>query len=156
MIKLLRFLKPYKLPIIAVLALVFLQTLSELYLPTLMSDIVDTGIVKGDTNYIIRIGGLMLLVTAVGTISSIVANFISSKVGVGFGTVLRSKVFSQVESFSLPLKFYLLSKHSNSQYLFFRPMICLSRGQLLYRQSCAKHLPLVFRQHHYAFGRGLV
>jgi len=101
MIKLFKYLKPFTLPILAVLVLVFAQTLSELYLPTLMADIVDKGIVNGDTNYILRIGGLMLLVAAGGTVCSIVATFLSSKAAVGFGTILRSKVFSQVESFSL-------------------------------------------------------
>jgi len=101
MISLFRFLKPYTLSIVAVLVLIFAQTLAELYLPTLMADIVDKGIVNGDTNYIIRIGGIMLLFAAGGTICSIVATYLSSKAAVGFGTILRSKVFSRVESFSL-------------------------------------------------------
>ena len=81
--------------------LVFLQTLSELYLPTLMADIVDTGIVKGDIDYIIRIGGLMLLVAGIGTVCSVMASFLSSKTATGFGTILRGKIFARVESFSL-------------------------------------------------------
>jgi len=85
----------------AVLLLVFAQTLAELYLPTLMADIVDIGIVGSDTNYIMKIGALMLLITAGGTICSIVANFLSARTAVGFGSELRSKVFSKVESFSL-------------------------------------------------------
>ena len=101
MISLFKYLKPYTVSIVAVLALVFAQTLSELYLPTLMADVVDKGIVNGDTNYIIRIGGLMLLFALGGTICSIVATYLSSKAAVGYGTILRSKVFSRVESFSL-------------------------------------------------------
>lgn len=101
MIRLMKFLNPFKAAITAVLVLVFAQTLSELYLPTLMADIVDKGIVNGDTNYIWRIGGFMLLFALGGTICSIGATFLSSKTAVGFGTILRSKVFSRVESFSL-------------------------------------------------------
>ena len=101
MLKLFRFLKPFSIPLIVILVLTFLQTLSELYLPTLMSDIVDIGIVNGDTPYILKIGGLMLLITAGGTLCSIVAGFLSSKTATGFGKILRSKVFSQVESYSL-------------------------------------------------------
>ncbi len=101
MIKLFRFLKPSSIPLVVVLVLTFLQTLSELYLPTLMSDIVDTGIVKGDIPYILKIGGIMLLITAGGTLCSIVAGYLSSKTATGFGKILRSKVFSQVESYSL-------------------------------------------------------
>ena len=101
MIKLSRFLKPFKLSILAVMLLVFIQTLSELYLPTLMSDIVDIGIVKGDTNYILRTGGIMLLIAAGGTICSIMVSYLSAKTSVGFGRLLRSKVFRRVEDFSL-------------------------------------------------------
>ncbi|MGE5454644.1 MAG: ABC transporter permease, partial [Methylocystaceae bacterium] len=101
MFKLYRYLKPFTASIVAVLILVFLQTLSELYLPTLMSDIVDTGIVKGDTAYIIRTGGLMLLVAAIGTICSIMVSFLGSRSSTGFGRILRGKVFARVESFSL-------------------------------------------------------
>lgn len=101
MLRLYRYLKPFTISVAAVVVLVFLQTMSELYLPTLMADIVDTGIVKGDINYILKIGGLMLFLTAAGTIFSIIASFLSAKTAIGFGTLLRSKVFSRVESFSL-------------------------------------------------------
>ena len=73
MLKIFRFLKPYKIPVVIVVALTFLQTLSELYLPTLMSDIVDIGIVRGNINYIVKIGGFMLLVTLGGGICGIMA-----------------------------------------------------------------------------------
>lgn len=101
MIKLFRFLKPYVASIVAVLVLLFFQSLAELYLPTLMSDIVDTGIVKGDTQYILKVGGFMLLVAAGSGICVMLAGFLSSKVATSFGRDLRSKVFSRVESFSL-------------------------------------------------------
>ncbi|HBQ85269.1 MAG TPA: multidrug ABC transporter ATP-binding protein, partial [Syntrophomonas sp.] len=101
MFKLYRNLKPFAFSAAAVVLLVFLQTLSELYLPTLMADIVDTGIVKGDIDYIIRIGGLMLLVAGIGTVCSVMASFLSSKTATGFGTILRRKIFARVESFSL-------------------------------------------------------
>ncbi|WP_291562501.1 MULTISPECIES: ABC transporter ATP-binding protein [unclassified Clostridium] len=101
MIKLFKFLKPYAASIAVILILVFFQSLSELYLPTLMSNIVDTGIVNGDTNYILKIGGFMLLVAAGGTICTILASFLSSKVATGFSKDLRKNVFSRVESYSL-------------------------------------------------------
>ncbi|WP_315116429.1 ABC transporter ATP-binding protein [uncultured Clostridium sp.] len=101
MIKLFKFLKPYAASIAAVLVLVFFQSISELYLPTLMSDIVNKGIVSGDTNYILKIGGIMLIVAAGGTICTIVASFLSSKIAMGFGKILRNNIFSRVESYSL-------------------------------------------------------
>ncbi|MBA1334919.1 MAG: Multidrug ABC transporter ATP-binding protein [Firmicutes bacterium] len=101
MIRLFRFLKPYTGSVIAVLALMFFQSLSQLYLPTLMADIVDIGIVNGDTNYMIRVGGLMLLVAAAGSICAILASLLSAKTATGFGKTLRNRVFSRVGSFSL-------------------------------------------------------
>jgi len=101
MLKLFRNLKPYTIPIIFVLVLVATQAIAELYLPTLMSDIVDIGIVKGDTSYILRTGGLMLLVALADMGAALIAAFLSSRVGMGFGRDMRKKVFTHVEGFSL-------------------------------------------------------
>lgn len=87
--------------IILVFILIFVQTLSDLYLPTLMADIVDHGIVNGDIPYIWKIGSFMLLVAAIGVICSIIASFYSAKVATGFGKNLREKLFAHVENFSL-------------------------------------------------------
>ncbi|GER66301.1 ABC transporter ATP-binding protein [Weizmannia acidilactici] len=99
MIKLFRYLKPFWMQVALVIVLVFLQTMSELYLPTLMSDIVDKGVVNGDVSYIWKIGGYMLAVAAAGMLCSIGASFFTAKSATGFGRVLRSKVFSHVETF---------------------------------------------------------
>lgn len=101
MIRLFRYLKPYTAFIAAVLVLVFLQTLADLYLPTLMSDIVDKGIMKGDSAYIMSMGGYMLLIAAAGTFCAVISTFLSSKIAVGQGRIIRDKIFKRVESFSL-------------------------------------------------------
>ncbi|MHB8172090.1 MAG: ABC transporter ATP-binding protein [Thermincolia bacterium] len=101
MLKLLRFLKPYKLSIAALLVFLLLQSLGELYLPTLMADLVDEGIAKGDINYIFRVGGFMLLVAIASSICVVLASYLSAKAASGFGKDLRSRVFAQVESYSL-------------------------------------------------------
>jgi ATP-binding cassette subfamily B protein len=101
MLKIYRNLKPYSVLVGAVLVLLFIQSLTELYLPTLMSDVVDTGIVKGDTPYIWRVGGFMLLVALAGTVCSVLASYFSSRSAIGLGRDLRRKVFSRVESYSL-------------------------------------------------------
>ncbi|MFO7612428.1 MAG: ABC transporter ATP-binding protein [Clostridia bacterium] len=101
MLKLLKNLKPFWISISVISMLVFLQAISELYLPNLMSDIVDIGIVNGDTNYILRIGGLMLLVALAAGAFTIIASYLSAKTAVAFGKILRNKVFSRVESYSL-------------------------------------------------------
>ncbi|WP_010244263.1 ABC transporter ATP-binding protein [Acetivibrio cellulolyticus] len=101
MLKLYRFLKPYTIMIIGVLFLVTCQSLGDLYLPTLMGDIINDGVMQGDTDKIYHIGGIMLLVAGAGALCSILASLLSSKIAVGLGTILRSKVFRKVESFSL-------------------------------------------------------
>lgn len=101
MIKLFRFLKPYTFYIIVVLILVFAQTLCDLALPTYMSDIINKGIMSSDNNYILRIGGLMLLISGAGVACSILTSFLSSKTAMGLGRIVRNKIFKKVENFSL-------------------------------------------------------
>lgn len=94
-------LKPFRAMIAAVLFFIFLQTMMDLFLPTLMADIVDKGIVHGDIPYIWKIGGIMLAIAGVGVISSIIASYFSAKVALGFSKNLRNYVFTHVENFSL-------------------------------------------------------
>jgi len=101
MIKLLRYLKPYRVSIIATLSLIFLQAISELFLPTLMANIVDIGVVNGDTAYIFKIGGLMMIIALVGTLCAVAASFLSSKTSMAFGRDLRGQMFKRAEDFSL-------------------------------------------------------
>lgn len=101
MIRLFRFLKPFRALIALVLVLAFLQSLANLYLPTLMADIVDNGIVNGDNDYIMRVGGVMLLITLGGTLCAILGAYFAARVAVGFGRSVRRNLFSHVERFSL-------------------------------------------------------
>ncbi len=101
LLKLFHYLKPYRTAVIFVLLFTFFQCLSDLYLPTLMADIVDIGIVKGDVPYIWRVGGFMLLVAAGGMLCSIAASYLASKSAAGFGKIVRGRVFSHVENFTL-------------------------------------------------------
>jgi ATP-binding cassette, subfamily B, multidrug efflux pump len=101
MIKLLRFMKPYRMLLVLILVLAFAQSMAILYLPNLMADIVDNGIVKGDTGYIWRIGGLMLLVSIGGVICAVIGTFYSSRVATGFGKIIRGQIFTRVTQFSL-------------------------------------------------------
>lgn len=101
MIRLFRYLKPFAFVLVATLVLLFLQAMADLFLPTLMADIVDTGIVRNDTDYIWRVGALMLLVAGASGVCSITATFLSSRMATGFGRNLRSMLFSRVSGFSL-------------------------------------------------------
>ncbi len=94
------YLRPYKTDIAFVVALQFVQTLATLYLPTLNADIIDDGVVKGDTGYIMRIGGVMLVVTLVQIACSIAAVYFGARAAMALGRDVRAGVFSQVQEFS--------------------------------------------------------
>ena len=95
-----RYLWPYRTQLLIVLFLVAVQALSNLYLPSLNADIINNGVSKGDTAYIIRVGTYMLLVTFLLGVCSIVAVYFGSKVAMSFGRDVRSAVFRKVMSFS--------------------------------------------------------
>ncbi|MCL1632435.1 ABC transporter ATP-binding protein/permease [Sporolactobacillus sp. CPB3-1] len=101
MIRLAKYMRPYLWPALFSILFVFFQSLANLYLPTLMSDIVDTGIVKGDLPYIYKMGGYMLLVTFVAGGLTVAANYLASKAASGFGRDVRNTMFAHVETFSL-------------------------------------------------------
>lgn len=91
----------YKKYIFLIILLVFIQVMSELYLPTLMSDIVDIGIEKNDINYIIRTGIYMIFIALIGTVAAIFASYYASKTSASFARDLSYELFSKVQSFSL-------------------------------------------------------
>ncbi|MBD7969087.1 ABC transporter ATP-binding protein [Paenibacillus gallinarum] len=101
MLKLLRMLNVYKLPVILVIIFVFLQSMSDLYLPTLMSKIVNIGIQNNDVPYIWSVGRTMLFIALLGALCSILVSFLASQVSGKFARDLRSRVFRHVENFSL-------------------------------------------------------
>ncbi len=95
-----RYLRPYAVRIVVVLALLLVQALGNLYLPDLNADIIDNGVIKGDTDYILRVGALMLGVTAVLGVAAVIGVYLSARVAMGFGRDVRRAVFSAVETFS--------------------------------------------------------
>jgi len=99
--KLLRELKKYRMGIMIVLVLTLFRAFSELYLPNLMSDIVDVGIVENRLSYMLQLGSWMLAVAAFGTLCAILSSYYSARVAAGFGRDIRKKVFQKVESFAL-------------------------------------------------------
>jgi len=101
MIRLLRErLRPYWRQILVVLVLLLVQAIANLYLPTLNADIINKGVLTGDTAYILRTGGLMLLVTLAFVAAAVVAVYWGSKVAMAFGRDVRGALFRRVESFS--------------------------------------------------------
>ena len=101
LISLLRsYLRPYTRPLIAVLVLQFFGTLAALYLPTLNADIIDNGVARADTQYILRVGGIMLAVTLVQVACTIAAVYFGARSAMGFGRDARAAIFHRVGSFS--------------------------------------------------------
>jgi len=101
MLRLFQDLKPYTVGLFGVMVFLFIQSLAELYLPTLMSDVVNNGMMKGDTGYIWTYGSYMLFVALGSSVCSIIGSYLSSVIGMGFGRDMRDKIFSHVESYSL-------------------------------------------------------
>ena len=91
----------YWLLITVTVLLVVVQAVISLYLPDLMSNIVDKGITKGDVDYIWKVGGQMLLYSLMSALAAIVGSYTSSIVSMGIGRDLRGAVFEKVNSFSL-------------------------------------------------------
>ncbi|MFC5722615.1 ABC transporter ATP-binding protein [Streptomyces gamaensis] len=101
LVRLLRaYLRPYQRPIALIVLLQLVQTLATLYLPTLNADIIDGGVVQGDTGYILRYGGFMLAVTLVQIVCAIGAVYYGARTSMALGRDLRAAVFDRVQSFS--------------------------------------------------------
>ena len=76
------------------------SSIASLYLPTLNADIIDNGVVKNDTGYILSVGGLMLLISLGQIICAIVAVYFGARVAMSIGRDLRAGVFATVGEFS--------------------------------------------------------
>ncbi|WP_406674286.1 ABC transporter ATP-binding protein [Nonomuraea sp. N2-4H] len=94
-------LRPYGKEITLVVLFQFVQTLATLYLPTLNADIIDDGVVKGDTGTILRVGLVMLGVTLIQITCSIVAVYYGAYTSMALGRDLRAAVFHRVQDFSV-------------------------------------------------------
>ncbi|GAA4590805.1 ATP-binding cassette subfamily B protein [Actinoplanes octamycinicus] len=101
LIKLLRVhLRPYWNTIGVIVLFQFLQTLATLYLPTLNADIIDKGVVTGDTNYVMRVGAGMLGITVLQIAAQIVAVYFGARTAMAVGRDLRESIFTRVQRFS--------------------------------------------------------
>jgi ATP-binding cassette, subfamily B, multidrug efflux pump len=94
------YLRPYAAQLLLVMGLLLIQAIGNLYLPDLNADIINNGIAKGDNDYILRTGGLMLAVTGLLGVAAIIGVYWSARASMGFGRDLRSAIFAKVETFS--------------------------------------------------------
>ncbi|MGY4649305.1 ATP-binding cassette, subfamily B, multidrug efflux pump [Mycobacterium sp. URHB0021] len=95
-----QYVRPYRGLLTAVASLQLISTLASLYLPTVNAAIIDDGVAKGDLQAIVRLGGVMLAVTALQVLCAVGAVYFGSRAGMGFGRDLRSAIFGHVTSFS--------------------------------------------------------
>ncbi|MET8895899.1 ABC transporter ATP-binding protein [Streptomyces albogriseolus] len=93
-------LRPYTRPLALLVALQFLQTCATLYLPTLNADIIDNGVVQGDTGYILGYGGLMIGISLAQVVCNVGAVYYGARTAAALGRDLRAAVFDRVQSFS--------------------------------------------------------
>ncbi|MGA5032348.1 ABC transporter ATP-binding protein [Streptomyces cellulosae] len=93
-------LRPYRQSLVLLVVLQFLQTCATLYLPTLNADIIDNGVVQGDTGYILGYGGLMIGISLVQVVCNVGAVYYGARTASALGRDLRAAVFDRVQSFS--------------------------------------------------------
>ncbi len=100
MLKLMRFVKPYKKRTLLMFLLLFLQVLGTLYIPTLTAAIVNNGIVAGDLDYVWLTGGFMLAVALLTAGISVTGTYIATDVATRIGSDIRKDLFRKAQSFS--------------------------------------------------------
>jgi ATP-binding cassette subfamily B multidrug efflux pump len=94
------YLKPYSGTIALIVALQLVQSIANLALPSLNAHIIDNGVAKGDTAYIVQVGALMLVVTLAQAVCAITAVYFAARTAMALGRDVRSGVFERVQTFS--------------------------------------------------------
>jgi ATP-binding cassette subfamily B multidrug efflux pump len=94
------YLRPHGALILGVIVFQLGSSIASLYLPTLNADIIDNGVVKNDTSYILEVGGIMLLISLGQVVCAIVAVYFGARVAMSLGRDLRGAVFAKVNEFS--------------------------------------------------------
>jgi ATP-binding cassette subfamily B multidrug efflux pump len=97
---LVQYLRPHRRLLVAVVIFQLAQSIASLYLPTLNADIIDEGVAKGDTGYILGLGSIMLIITLVQIACAVIAVYFGAKAAMGTGRDLREAIFTHVGEFS--------------------------------------------------------
>jgi ATP-binding cassette subfamily B protein len=101
LIRILRdFLRPYRGLLVVLVLLQLVGTIASLYLPSLNGKIIDDGVAKGDTDYILRTGGWMLAVSFAQIVATVAATYLGARSAAGLGRDVRAAVFARVGDFS--------------------------------------------------------
>ena len=98
--QLLKYLKEYKKESILGPLFKLLEASFELFVPLVMASIIDVGIAQSDTTHILKMGGILVLLGAIGLTCALTAQYYAAKASVGFGTALRHDLFAHLQKFS--------------------------------------------------------
>lgn len=93
-----KYVKKYWIPFLISFVFLSLEAMSDLLQPTIMAMIIDEGVARGDIDYVLKMGGLMLLITLLGAIAASMRNILASYVSQNFGALLRSDLFRKIQS----------------------------------------------------------
>ena len=94
------YLKEYRVQSILAPLFKMLEALFELFVPVVITSIVDDGIARNDWNMVLRNGGLLFVLAVVGLISSITAQYFAATAASGFGLKLRRELFEHINHLS--------------------------------------------------------
>ena len=86
-----KYLAKYRKQFLIAITFISLETAGDLIQPTIMSKIIDKGVKRGDMDYVLKLGGLMFLITALGASFAIIRNIVSSRVSQSFGADLKGR-----------------------------------------------------------------
>lgn len=95
-----KYIKRYWVPFSIAIIFLTIEATADLLLPTIMAKIIDVGVANRDMDYVLKMGGLMLLITGFGAVMATGRNFISSTVSQNFGADLRADLFQKIQSLS--------------------------------------------------------
>lgn len=100
MFKLYRYLKDYKVQVILGPLFKIIEAIFELIVPIVMGNIIDNGIIEGSRDYVLKMGGVLVVLAVVGLCSTLCCQLFASYASTGYGTLLRNKVFNHINNLS--------------------------------------------------------
>lgn len=95
-----KYINRYRGQFLIALTFLILETVGDLIQPTIMSKIIDNGVKRGDMDYVLKLGGIMLLMTGLGAVCAVIRNIVSSRVSQSFGADLREDLYIKIQGFS--------------------------------------------------------
>ena len=96
-----KYVKKYGLLFSIAIVFLMIEAICDLLLPTILASIIDNGVANNDLQYVLNMGGMMLLVTGIGALGAIIRNIISSNLSQRLGAELRSDLYRKVQSLRL-------------------------------------------------------